>query len=277
LDVVASQWLTPYNWHQTAKATLTPGDFILRRTEYEEARKLIQETSSSRSGTKPMTSMLLGQKDCAKPAVQLKIPKAVLEKINQIAVSSWQSLPLPGAKSTVLSGIRQKHDESYESFVATLEEAVSRMLHPSEGTNILIKQLAWENVDTLCQDLIRPICKTGFLQDYIKACVDASRAVIQGIAYAAAMRGEKFSTYVRNTYRNGKRSQGNEAAGFRCGKPGHLRKDCKNPSGNKKDLPPGPCPRCGKGKHWKNECKSKVHKDGTLLTKEAGKTSETKN
>jgi hypothetical protein len=90
--------------------------------------------------------MLLGQKDYDKPAAQLKIPKAVLEKINQI--SSWQSLPPPGAKSTVLSEIRQKHDESYESFVARLEEAVSKMFPPSEGNDILIKKkLAWENVN----------------------------------------------------------------------------------------------------------------------------------
>jgi hypothetical protein len=26
---------------------------------------------------------------------------------------------------------------------------------------------------------------------------------------------------------------------------GHLRKDCKNPSGNNKGLPPGLCPLCG--------------------------------
>lgn len=89
LDVVASQWLTPYNWHQTAKATLAPGDFILWRREYEErTKKLAQERSSSKCGTKPTMSMLLGQKDYAKPAVQLKISKAVSEKINQIAVSS---------------------------------------------------------------------------------------------------------------------------------------------------------------------------------------------
>ena len=81
-------------------------------------------------------SMLLGQKDCAKPAAQLKIPKAVLEKIGA------------GRVYPVLSGIRQKHYESYESFVARLEEAVSKMFPPSEGNDILIKKkLAWENVN----------------------------------------------------------------------------------------------------------------------------------
>jgi hypothetical protein len=173
-----------------------------------------------RNGTKPTVPMLLGQKDYAKPAAQLKISKAVLEKINQIAVSSWQSLPSPGVKSTVLSGIRQKHDESYERYVARLEEAVSRMLlPPSEGTDILIKQLAWEYVNTLCQDLNRPIYKTNSLQDYIKACVDASPSVMQGIAYAAARKGKKFGATYGITC-------------FSCKKPGHLRKDCKNLSGN---------------------------------------------
>jgi hypothetical protein len=32
----------------------------------------------------------------------------------------------------------------------------------------------------------------------------------------------------------------------------------------------GPFQRCDK--HWRSECKSKSHKDGTLLTREAGKT-----
>lgn len=58
---------------------------------------------------------------------------------------------------------------------------------------------------------------------------------------------------------------------FGLKKTEHLRKDCKNLSGNKKNVPLGPCPRYGKGRHWKNECKSKFHKGGTPLTKKAGK------
>jgi hypothetical protein len=32
---------------------------------------------------------------------------------------------------------------------------------------------------------------------------------------------------------------------FGCKKPGHLRKNCKNPLGNKNGLSPGVCPLCG--------------------------------
>jgi hypothetical protein len=39
--------------------------------------------------------------------------------------------------------------------------------------------------------------------------------------------------------------KGMKAACFGCKKPGHLRKDCKNPSENKKGLSPGLCPYCG--------------------------------
>jgi hypothetical protein len=66
------------------------------------------------------------------------------------------------------------------------------MLPPSEGTDILIKQLAWEYLSTLCQDLNRPIHKTSSLQDYIKACADASLAVMQKIAYARAKKRKKL-------------------------------------------------------------------------------------
>jgi hypothetical protein len=140
----------------------------------------------------------------------------------------------------------------------TLEDwkQVDKMLPPSEGTVVLIIQLAWENVNTLCQNLNRPIRKTNSLQDYIKACVNASPAVIQGIAHAAARKGKKFGA----TY-------GITCFGYK--KPGHLRKDCKNLSGDK-SIPLGPLQRCDK--HWRSECKSKSHKDGTLLTREAGKT-----
>lgn len=99
-----------------------------------------------------------------------------------------------------MSGIKQANEEPYQDFVSQLKEAINRMMPPSEGTEKLLKQSAWENANTLCQDLIRPV-RTGTVQDFIKACVDASPAVVQGMAYAVAMKGQKFSTYVKQTWR----------------------------------------------------------------------------
>lgn len=202
------------------------------------------------------------------PKTQVTIPREVLELITRNAVTAWRKIPPPGTKGSALANIKQGLEEAYQDFISRLEEAVHRMLPPSEGTDILLKQLAWENANSLCQDLIRPIRKTGQLQDYIKACMDATPAVVQGMAYAAAMQGLPFNSFVKKTYGGGSgRLPTNPAVCYKCGKAGHMQKDCTGgmgkPSG--KGIP-GMCPRCKKGRHWKNECKSKFHKDGTPLT-----------
>lgn len=271
LDMVASLWLTPYDWHQTAKATLSPGDYILWRTEYEDrSKETIVNSMKKRGGIKPTMSMLLGTNEYATPQSQTTIPKDILESITHNAVSAWRNIPPPGTKGGALAGIRQGMEESYQDFISRLEEAIYRMLPQSEGTEILLKQLAWENANTLCQDLIRPMRKTGTIQDYIKACVDASPAIVQGMAYAAAMKGQKFSAYVKRTYggERGNKESSSEPTCYNCGKPGHLQKECRKGKGSDKKGAPGLCPRCRKGKHWRSECKSKFHRDGTPLGKD---------
>ena len=197
LDMVASHWLTPHDWHQTAKATLEPGDYVLWRTEYEDRSKQTVIQFAKKRGSKPSMDMLLGTGVYTSPQRQVSIPRDVLEAITTNAVQAWRKLPPPGTKGTTLSGVRQGNEETYQSFISRLEEAVFRMMPPSEGTEILLKQLAWENANALCQDLIRPIRKTGTVQDYVKACVDASPAVVQGMAYAAAMKGENTAPMLK--------------------------------------------------------------------------------
>ena len=104
---------------------------------------------------------------------------------------------------------------------------------------------------------------------------DALSAFVQGLAYAAAMKGWKFSANIEKTYGGGVRDSSSLTC-YNCGKPGHMQKDCRRPRGaGQKGAgqrgTPGLCPRCKKGTHWKNECKSKFHKDGTLLDKNKNK------
>lgn len=264
VDMVTSQWLTPHDWHQTAKATLSPGDYILWRTEYEDKSK---ETVQKAIGKRPRITleMMLGTGAYVAPASQVKIPKAVLKEVTTNAVLAWRAIPPPGSKKTVLAGIKQGNEESYESFISRLEEAIHRMMPPGEGADILLKQLAWENANSLCQDLIRSVRKTGSLQDYVKACIDASPAVVQGMAYAAAMKGQKYSAFVKQTY-GGNNGRGNSGPTcYSCGEVGHLKKDYKKGQGAGKRPPPGICPRCKKGRHWKSECRSKYDKEGNKI------------
>lgn len=74
VDMVASQWLTPHDWHQTAKATLSPGDYILWRTEYEDKSKETVQKSSGKRGPKVTLDMMLGTGAFVAPASQVKIP-----------------------------------------------------------------------------------------------------------------------------------------------------------------------------------------------------------
>lgn len=253
---------------QKAKATLSPGDYILWRTEYEDRCKEATVQSIKKRGPKPTMSMLMGTNEFATPQSQTRIPWDILQVITTNAVQSWRKIPPPETKGGALASIRQSTEETYQNFIARLEEAINRMMPPSEGTEILLKQLAWENANSLCQDLIRPLRKTGTLQDYIKACQDASPAIVQGMAYAAAMKGQKFSTYVKQTFGGGKKNSSPSC--YICGQEGHMQRNCPNNKNDKENRigqkgAPGLCPRCKKGKHWRNECKSKFHKDGTPL------------
>lgn len=112
------------------------------------------------------------------------------------AVAAWKRIPKRGGPSSALTGIKQKSDESFEDFLARLTEAVEKVIpDPTAGT-ILLKQLAFENANSTFKALIRPVRKTGTLEDFVRACQDINPAVIQGMALAAALKGESFPQYV---------------------------------------------------------------------------------
>ena len=124
--------------------------------------------------------------------------------------------------------------------------------------NIILKQLAFENTNEECQSMLRPIRETGSLMEYLKACRD-----IRSVSHRAKLAAlETFNV-----------QKAANAKCFNCGKPSHMKKQCrmptqarKNNTTSNKKRPPGVCPRCKKGFHWLNECHSKFDKDGNTLT-----------
>lgn len=84
----------------------------------------------------------------------------------------WSRLPAPGRRTEELSKIRQGPDELYQDFVAHLLTAANRLVGDGEAGVIVVKQLAYENVNIACQAAIRPCRKKGDLGDYIQLCSD---------------------------------------------------------------------------------------------------------
>ena len=127
--------------------------------------------------------------------------------------------------------------------------------------NIILKQLAFENANEECQSMLRPIQETSSPLEYLKAYKDI-RSNFHRTKLATL---ETFNV-----------QKATNAKCFNCGKPSHMKKQCRMPTQARKNnttfnkkRPPGIGPRCKKGFHWLNECHSKFDKDGNTLTPDA--------
>lgn len=109
---------------------------------------------------------------------------------------------------------------------------------PTAGT-LLLKQLDFENANSTCKGLIRPVCKTGTMEDYERACQDINPAVIQGLAIAAALKGESNSQFVK-TINQGPPTKPKNSCCYNCGPPGHFSRECPYEKSKNCGAPPAP-------------------------------------
>lgn len=83
--------------------------------------------------------------------------------------------------------------------MARLEETLGHIMLSSESSDILLIQLTFENVNPYFQSLIHPIRRTESLQYFVRACLDSSPAIFQGMAIAVALKAQLFKQYVTQT------------------------------------------------------------------------------
>ena len=180
VDSIASEWMTPFDWQQTAKPCLSAGQYLLWKADYEDrAKQVAQRGLFKKSQDKITLSMLTGSDEFYSPQAQLHLPKAALKEILKLAVTAWRQLPASDIKTTFLGNVKQGPEESYEEFLAKLEDNVSKAITNPEAAALILKQLAFKNANPMCQDLLRPVRRTGTIRDFIKTCLEASPAYIQ--------------------------------------------------------------------------------------------------
>lgn len=258
IESLCDEALPPCDWLMLAKTCLSGFQYLLWKSNWTDFCSEQAQTNRM-YGINITLDMLTGTGQFTDLEQQLNYDFHTYAQISKCARRAWRELSTEKEKTLNFSQILQEPDESFSVFVVRLYQAANRMIGDSSASEILVKHLAFENANKVCQKVIKPHHKRGTISDYIRLCSDIGLAYMQGIAIAAAIK-QVFQPPLREA--NSKRQC------FNCGRRGHLARDCKRLQGQRNV--PGICPRCLRGRHWVRECPAQRGINGPLFPMQQG-------
>lgn len=86
---------------------------------------------------------------------------AAYVQIKAAAKKAWNRLPSSKEQTEELSSKRQEPDELFQDFVSRLTQASNRLTGDREAGQLIVKQLAFENANTICKVALRSFRKQG--------------------------------------------------------------------------------------------------------------------
>lgn len=180
---------------------------------------------------------------------QINYPWGAYAQIATLVIRAWKSLTQKGKAGGQLTKIIQQPQEPFSDFVARMTEAAGRIFGDTEQVKPLIEQLIFEQATQECKTAIAPRKGKG-LDDWLRVCRELGGPLTNAGLAAAILQSQRKPTGFKD-----------RRLCFNCGKPGHLKKECRALKKGQDTI----CARCGKGYHKASQCRSIRDLKGNLL------------
>ncbi|XP_040588496.1 igE-binding protein-like [Mesocricetus auratus] len=254
LDRLAMNALTPSDWQMVAKVALVSmGQYMEWKALWHEAAQ--EQARANATALTPEQQlwtfdMLTGQGRFE--ADQTNYHWGAYPQIASTAIRAWKALSRKGGADNQLVKIIQGTQEPFSDFVARMTEAAGRIFGDPEQAAPLVEQLIFEQATQECRAAIA-LRKNKGLQDWLRVCRELGGPLTNAGLAAAILQSQKCPL-----------KGPDKRTCFKCGKAGHLRKDCRMPDRERE--PPTLCTRCGKGYHKTAQCCSVRDIKGRVLS-----------
>ena len=295
VEALAARWMSPCDWKTVAKACLSGGQYVLWRAEYDDIAPK-QTNANQNYGSKYIVkSMLTETNEFGALRDHMGLDKITLDQITTCTLAAWRLLPEGKESTSSFSNIKQKPEGPYEDFISRLTEAVHRVISNLEAAGILIKQLEFENANSIYQAILHPMKKLWANRRFHQAMCRCRARNAAGRCQRSSHKREFLSTdssilFLQTGITHHRVIPVTKAEILACLKlafPIAKRDTLSAPALKKQlvlirqilppwlclshfpdvstNLPRSPCPRCQKGYHWVKDCRSRFHKNITLL------------
>jgi len=201
-------------------------------------------------------SQLKGEPPSATPQLEARLAPEILQQSPDLVLQAILKVPDTGKAEKSFTTIKQGSSEPYMQFVDRLQNAINKQIENLEVKEAVLMKWVLEKANEDCKRLLRAL-RNPSLVEMIETCNCVGSVTYKNEAFAAAL-----ATALQT---------GNRAC-FRCGWPGHFKRNCPE-RGSQISTPSsgatlslfGICPRCRRGRHHASQCRSKYDADGRPL------------